>query len=501
MGNTRLYQVYAKREAVPGVLESGLVASGNVTFRVKDPQMSTSPEIYDREVLNGSLSTLPTLAGKLEQDFSFGVEITGINAATGAPPFGLLLEACGFRQAVISTATWSGTFTGTASGTAKVLPHGTVLQNSGATITVRVVHDTYEGQTQVHYEVLTGTPIATTALFPTTSDGTVGPIITLTGGGATISTEAGIMWSLVSTPILSAAIASITGTNSADDILVGATSGCVVQTLAAISGAGTSTFRLLHGTPSAGGETLTNKTRTGTAVIDSTPAYSQTQMPTLSMALCEDGVVQQIKGARGTVNFTMERGKPIFAEFNFKGGYVAPVDGGPLSGVTFDTKTPKGFQGIDLRLGSYVSGEPGYWSHSTAHVPGVVSMNLDVGQSVNLKEDATQSTGTYPIGHITERKAQGSMKVDIRPEGSFPFIAKLAGNTPFWLKGRIPGGTNNTFLFSAPGNAITGASPTEQNNFGQRDVGFTLSALLPSGAEGDQREMVFSYHHASGATF
>ena len=223
-------------------------------------------------------------------------------------------------------------------------------------------------------------------------------------------------------------------------------------------------------------------------------------MPSLSMALCEDGVVQQIKGARGTVNFTFDRGKPIFAEFSFKGGYVAPVDGGPLT-ATFDTKTPKGFQGIDMRLGSYVSGEPGYWSHTTAHVPGVVTANLDLGQTVNLKEDATQTTGTYPIGHITERKAQGSIKVDTRPEGSFPFIAKLAGNTPFWMKIRIPGGANNCFLFSAPGNAITGRSPTEQNNFGQADIGFTMSALLPSGAESTDREMVLSYHHAAGGTF
>jgi hypothetical protein len=72
--------------------------------------------------------------------------------------------------------------TGTATGAAKFASQRRHWQTAAAAKTIRIIHDTYEGRTTLYFEQLTGHAVANTDIFfPSTSDGIIGPTITITG--------------------------------------------------------------------------------------------------------------------------------------------------------------------------------------------------------------------------------------------------------------------------------------------------------------------------------
>lgn len=507
MANKRFYQVFAKREAIPGSLESTLIAAANALPIFKDPQLTYDVETFEREVQQASLSPLKGMFGGVQGSFSFGVELAGISTALTAPGFMTLLEACGMRLGAVwgatfdnSTTTTIGLFGGTASGTAKFLAHGDLLQTTAAAKVIRVVHDTYEGQTTVYFEPVTGTAAADDVFFPSTSDVTVGPLIRLQAGG--LSSARGFFLTPCSNPLITMTAASLGGTQAADQTYLGATSKAVVQVSGTVTVTTGITFRVLDGTP-ANGEVFNSIN--GTTANFTGSAIAQTDFPCLSLGLIEDGRIKQLRGARGTCSLSMERGKPAILNFTFKGLVSSVVDGGPISGVTSVQKVPPRFFGsqLGILLGSYASGEPGYFSHTTAHTPAINALTLDLGGSTNLQEDATQTTGYTGTGQPAARASQGSMTVEIKPEARFPFLGKLTSNGSFWLKLQLRDANtnNNNFLISAPGVTGTGASPGEQNGFGRDDFAFGLSALRPDQTDGTHRELVITYHFSASGTW
>lgn len=513
MANKRLFQLFAKRETLPGTLATSLVATANGTLRIKDPQMTPNVQQYDREILYGSLSALQTLAGKAEITTSFAVELAGNATGTAVPIWSECLEACGMRKAAISGGSWSGIMTGTATGTAKVAKSGDLWTNTGGTKVIRIFHDTYESASAVadsrtlFYEIVTGSLVSNDAFFPVGSDATVGPVITLTGGQP--NNARGFGWYPISTPVLTIDIASIAGTHTASDIYKGNTSGAIIQSTPGTTVSATTAvpFRLLDGIPASGGEVFTSLTNGSNTATATTPAYNQLELPTMSFALVQDGRIITTIGNRGSCKVVCELGKPVFLEFTFKGVFSSASSAGVLSGITYNSKVPPRFMGVGIGLVSYVSGEPGYFSYPTMHTPRLQSISFDLGTEPNLQDDATSATGTGPYAHITgTRKAQGSVKVDTRPEGSWPLINKFLKSETFGLRMRIadPAGTaaqlNNTFILSSPGNKTTGVNPTDTNNFAQDDVNFSMSSANPDGSDGDQREMILTYHFVPTGT-
>jgi hypothetical protein len=504
MANKRLQQLFFAREVIPGNLVAGLYAIANAKVRVKDPKMTPSPEVYDREILYGSLSKLTPLIGKIDVDISFSVELSGTTIASGTPVWASLMEACAMRQCSIDSSTWSGSMGGSASGIAKVAKHNDIFQTAAAAKTIRIIHDTYEGQTTVYYETLTGGPTANAdVFFPSGGSAGVGPTITLTA----VTTGAGKAWYPNSRTIITATCASTSGAHSVNDVYKGATSGAIYQaasTTTAVANGTLVQFYIIDGNPTVGGEVINNLNQVGATTLS---ADALLELPALSMALGQDGRILTAKGCRGSVKLTGERGKPMFLEFTFKGAFVSAASGGSLGGVAFESPVPPRFQGIGFLLQSYVSGEPGYFNHATAHTPRILSCSFDMGTSANLQQDATQANGTGVVAFITgARNAQGSMKIDVRPEGAWPLITKLQQSQPFAIKMRIndsgnSGAANNNFLISSPGCKVTGASPTDTDNFLQDDVSFALGALNPDGSDGDQRELVISMQYSATANW
>lgn len=495
MANKRLFQILFAREAQPGVQATGLIAAANAVVEIKDPVFSFNVEEYEREILGGNLSPKQALTGKTSATVSFAVELAGSSTASAAPPWAPLLEACGLLQGALYGGLFSGSFTGTATGEDKHFYTGQIIQTASAAKTARVVHDTYEGQTYLYMVPIVGTPAVSDVFFPSSSDVTVGPVCTLTGGAP--ATAKGFAWTPTSTAISTVTTSGGTGTNSIDHIFTGGTSGAVIQALEAITDGAARKFRILDGIPTAGGETFTNKTGTGTFAT-STGTWAMTDFPTISIALIEDGRVKIAKGCRGTVSFSGEPGQPIFMNFSFTGLLSAIQDGGPVSGITRVSKVPPKLQGVDFKIGSFVSGESGYFSHTTAHSPKLLGFTLDMGGAAAVEGDATQSTGVVGAANQTSpRSSQGTLKCGLRPEASFPFAAKQRDGGAIWLKIRLAQSTtffaNNCFMLSTPGAVITGASGGDADGYASDDLSLRLSSRKPSGADGEGGELVLSY--------
>jgi hypothetical protein len=128
-----------------------------------------------------------------------------------------------------------------------------------------------------------------------------------------------------------------------------------------------------------------------------------------------------------------------------------------------------------------------------------------MGTGPNTQEDATQATGITGFASLTgTRNAQFGMKIDTRPEGVFPMIKKFTNGEPFAIKARLIDSTNaanNAFLLSSPGVKQSANAPTNTNNFQQDDISGYMSCINPDGSEGDQRELVLSYHYSSATAW
>lgn len=489
MAKKRLFQMFVGRESQAGVLFPSLIAAANAKIQVKDPKFTFDVEQYEREIVRGSIDPLTSISGIVEATATFSVELSGssLSPATGnVPVWAPLLEACGFEQVAIKRVGLNATFTGSGDNP-KVFEHGELV-NGGTTSSVgRVIGDHWEGQSVLRYELVSGTGLT----LAEDKTGATNGAVSSAGGGAANATE-GLAWRPYSHPELTLDYASITGTVNAGDVLVGATSGAILTPVANLSAGPLTTiaFRILDGIVTSG-ETFNNTTQTGTVV--NVTNIAQSKIPTLSMALIEDGRLKVFKACRGTVTFTGEIGKPVFMNFTFKGQLSSVGSAAQISGVSYESPVPPKFMGVEFKLGSYVSGEAGYNTYTTEHTPRITSFSLDVGNEVNLQKDATQSTGVL-AAHLTGvRKARGSFNPEVRPEAVMPLLAHFRDGVPLRARMKVGTANKNRFFFMMKGVKPTQNGDGDRDGFATDELSFDLSSYRWNGADGDASSLVLVY--------
>ena len=112
------------------------------------------------------------------------------------------------------------------------------------------------------------------------------------------------------------------------------------------------------------------------------------------MAVYENGLKKQLRGASGTFKILMETGKPVMIEFTFTGIWTAPTDVAILA-PTYVTQKPLRFANSTLSIG-------GSWS------PCVQSVEIDAGNVVVARECQSASDGSgYINAIITDRQPVG----------------------------------------------------------------------------------------------
>jgi hypothetical protein len=498
MSSTRRKQVFFQAETQPGVTvsDASLFVAANGKVQAKDPQLGTTVEQYQREISRASLAPLTSISGIVECEMSFIVEASGVagGTATSVPVWSALLESCGFRATPISAATIAATFAGTSGQ--KVIEHSATLV--GNTESASALGDTWEGQARIRYFGVTpdefDNPETLTVTLPATTTITA----TTTGAGA----AAGRGWFPVSSSQIALDVSAIPGGAPASgDLFKGTVSGAILVARATIAAAAAQAFELMDGTVNvSAGETLTNLTQAGkNCTIGAGAAVSQTRIPTLTMGLIEDGVATKMTGARGTVSFSGEIGKPVFLSFTFKGTLASISDRAPVIGIAYDSQVPPKFMGATFRVGSQAnSGYPGYNTYASEHTPRITSFSIDYGSQVNIQKDATQTNGTTVAFHTATRQGKGQINPEVRPEASFPTRNLFTAGSTFRMRcawGTVDG---NRFLLAAPSCKSTGVGAGDRDGFATTDIGFDLSALDVNGAEREDSELIFVYSWAGG---
>ena len=505
MSSKRRFQLFAMPETQPGVTisDAALFVAGNAKIQPKDPVLTINVDQYQREISRASMGALTSISGKVECELSFAVEASGVVSAGAAsvPVWSTLLESCGLLRKATKTATINATFAGTSGQ--KVIEHLSV--GAGSTETIVFVGDHWEGQARMRYYIPTGAddldnPETVTVTLPSTQ--------TVTCTTNAVPADGGQAWYPVSASQIALAVSAIPGgAPAAGDLFQGATSKAILIARATIAAAAAQPFELLDGTVNVtAGETLTNLTQASKdCTIAASAVVSQTQIPTLTIGLIEDGVAKKMTGARGTVSFSGELGKPVFMNFSFKGTLSTISDRAPVTGVAYDSQVPPKFMGANVRVGSQASsGYPGYNTYLSEHIPRITSFSLDLGAQTNVQQDASQLNGTTIAYHTQTRQGKGQLNPEVRPEASAPLLNLLKDGKTFRL--RLAWGTTggNHFMLQVPSCKPTGDGAGDRDGFATRDYAFDVSGLATNadGTPGaDREDCDFVLHYSLVGSF
>ena len=92
--------VAAKVETTEGTAIA--LAGADASFQVMEPKFEADIAMFDRKILDVSLSPFKSIPGTRLAKISFKVENKGSGTAGTAPAFGKLLRACGFTETVVA---------------------------------------------------------------------------------------------------------------------------------------------------------------------------------------------------------------------------------------------------------------------------------------------------------------------------------------------------------------------------------------------------------------
>ena len=187
----RQAQVAAAVESVEGTEEALVADDALLVYDVSfDPDVGT----FAREPARATLSKLPSVRGVKLGSLSFRAELKGSGNVANAPKWDVFLRACGFERSPVEIAPIGAVAGGPfyAGETAACAPSGA---------SVRIVGNVADGDANIRYVVLSGTPASGDTFTGATSAATA------TASGAPV-TNSGFEYSPVSNSIPSATVAA-----------------------------------------------------------------------------------------------------------------------------------------------------------------------------------------------------------------------------------------------------------------------------------------------------
>lgn len=215
----------------------------------------------------------------------------------------------------------------------------------------------------------------------------------------------------------------------------------------------------------AGAETVTYK-----------PTSDPTAIPSLTMALYNDGRRILLKGCRGNVQFEATTGEFGRATFNFQGVIESVADASMLS---VDLSGEIGLNPPLLLAASFTLG--GYSAK-------IASLSVDMGNTVALRQDMSSSSG-YFSAIVTDRTPTGQIDPELVTESTYPFIGNWLAGTSAAISFNYGSTQYNQVAVSIP------VATTQDVADGERDqlaIGTLDFELNTAGSGDDEIEVVFS---------
>jgi Phage tail tube protein len=211
-----------------------------------------------------------------------------------------------------------------------------------------------------------------------------------------------------------------------------------------------------------------------TVVAGTSVAYdpASASIPSLTMALYEDGVIHKIWGARGTVKLSLKGGDPGMLHFVFTGADFSVTDGAMLE-PSYQTTVPPAFLAAQFTIQTYAA---------------LISMlEIDMANAMAMRPDANQPSG-YKSAVISGRLPVMSMDPEKVLVATHDFYGNLRSGTE---------GALSTVLGSTAGNICTISAPKvqytkidEQDREGLRNLG--IDCQLNRNTGDDEISMAFT---------
>jgi len=190
------------------------------------------------------------------------------------------------------------------------------------------------------------------------------------------------------------------------------------------------------GTPPEWGKFLKACGFTETVVANTSVTYTpaSTSIPSLTLGLYRDGVINRIWGARGTVRLELEAGKIGLLHFEFTGADFERVDGALVS-ATYQSTVPPAFLGATFTVDSYAAV--------------VDKVSIDLGNAIALRSSPTAASG-YVSALITGRAPKVSFDPETVTVATKDFPGLMKAGTAFALSCTLGSAQGNTITISAP---------------------------------------------------
>ncbi len=189
--------------------------------------------------------------------------------------------------------------------------------------------------------------------------------------------------------------------------------------------------------------------------------------PALSLAGYFDGILYSARGARGNFTLGFQAGQPGRVNLEYNGVLRDTSDAALLTGITYPTKKPPTFLGVNLKLDNVA-------------IPFQV-LNVNARNQVNERPDASDAAGVLSY-LITDREPQLTIDPESVLKADFDFVGKYRAGTVFPVELDLGSEAGNTFMLSAPFAQVAGLS--DDGRSGIAVMGTTLN-LVGSDDAGD----------------
>lgn len=307
----------------------------------------------------------------------------------------------------------------------------------------------------------------------------------LRGSGA-VATEAEIVKYLRACGFALSALKSIT---------IGAVASGPIRHLETVTGAGGGTGKVICATPNgtttlyyvvlsgtiANGEVITGGTSGATATTGSAPAdaghvllpiSTPLSVPSLTMALYEDGIRKLVRGARGTAQFTFIGGSAVDVDFTFSGVEAGVTDVAMLSSVVPETSIEPVFLGVSFALGGVAMN--------------FRQMTLDLANTLAQRDNPTDSRGILSY-MISDRDPKGTIDPEMLPVtvggGTVyhDFHGSWFAGTKYALDLSFGASAGNKFRFYLPQIQYKGIADEDRDGIQVAAVSFGACQYLSTG--------------------
>ena len=196
------------------------------------------------------------------------------------------------------------------------------------------------------------------------------------------------------------------------------------------------------------------------------PVSALASIPTLTVAIYQDGVRKQLRGARGNVKYSASNGEPGKFEFMFVGVYDAVSDQTLLTPSGVETTVPVALLSALFSIASFAAF--------------ISQISFDLGNQLEPRPDINQASG-FVSTLLTGRSVQGSFDPELELVATHDWYGRWLAGTTGALTWKHPGAAGNICTFTAPVCQYIKIADGDRNGIALSPVDFLLARSSAGG--------------------